>query len=184
MIIVDDFIKDEGLLAEIAADESFFANNGKYYWWNGFWNSPANTLKKRLIEYIWGERSPHSPLSTSGFEYWTGQHGEGHQPGLKMHTDKDEPLWEKTGEVVGPKVGSVFYPVPLDIDGGRLEIFSNTVNKEPEVIQPKFNRLIIFDAGGHFHRVTPVTRGVRSAIAINVWSAPPSGVSTLHLKRE
>ena len=35
----------------------------------------------------------------------------------------------------------------------------------------KFNRLVIFDAG-QLHAVTPVTKGTRKAIAINLWDSP------------
>jgi len=37
MIIVDDFIKDKTLLANIANDRKFFDNNGQYYWYDGWW---------------------------------------------------------------------------------------------------------------------------------------------------
>jgi predicted 2-oxoglutarate/Fe(II)-dependent dioxygenase YbiX len=92
-----------------------------------------------------------------------------------MHLDKDEALWKSTGEISSPIVGTVFYPVEMDIDGGYLEIFSNGSEKQPERIRAKHNRLIIFDAGGTHHRVTEVTRGTRSAIAINLWDKKPTG---------
>jgi predicted 2-oxoglutarate/Fe(II)-dependent dioxygenase YbiX len=66
----------------------------------------------------------------------------------------------------------------MDIDGGFLEIFINGRDGEPERIEAKYNRLIIFEAGKYLHRVTPVTRGVRSAIAVNLWSPPPTGVES------
>ena len=66
----------------------------------------------------------------------------------------------------------------MDIDGGYLEIFSNGEDKEPERIQPKFNRLIVFDAGNHTHCVSKVNKGLRSAIAVNLWEKAPSGVKS------
>ena len=45
-----------------------------------------------------------------------------------------------------------------------------------ERIQAKYNRLIIFDAGGCLHRVTNVEEGTRHAIAINLWETIPSAV--------
>ena len=188
MIIVDDFIKDGGLLSELANDTEFFNDNGQYMWWGGPWNSPASTLKQRLIEEIWIKNSPwdfprYEPIILSGFEYWTGQYSspeveDGRNDNLIMHYDKDEPLWNETGEVVTPIIGTVFYPVPMDIDGGYLEIFSRGRDAEPERIEAKYNRLIIFEAGKHLHRVSPVTRGDRYAIAINLWESPPSGVES------
>ena len=50
MIIIDDFIKDEQLLKDIENDKTFFGPNGDFMWWDGWWNSEANTVKKRLIE--------------------------------------------------------------------------------------------------------------------------------------
>ena len=43
------------------------------------------------------------------------------------------------------------------------------MDNEPEIVKPKFNRLIIFDAGNHEHTVQQVNSGLRSAIAINLW---------------
>ena len=187
MIIVDDFIKDAHLLQELDSDTTFFEQNGKYMWWGGPWNSPASTLKQRLIEEIWIKNSPwdfprYNPITLSGFEYWTGKYSpsdvnDGQNDNLNLHYDKDEPHWQQSGEVVIPLMGTVYYPKPMDIDGGFLEIFSNGPDKEPERIEAKYNRLIIFPAGEYLHRVTKVTRGTRYAIAINLWSPPPSGVS-------
>jgi len=188
MIIVDDFIKDESLLNEMNSDSTFFSQNGKYMWWGGPWNSKPSTLKQRLINEIWIKNSPwdfprYNPITLSGFEYWTGQYSpsdikDGSNDNLIMHYDKDEPVWRETGDIVTPIIGTIFYPKPMDIDGGYLEIYSRGRDMEPERIEAKYNRLIIFPAGEHLHRVTPVTRGTRYAIAINLWESPPSGVES------
>ena len=183
MIIIDNFIGDTALLNDIANDKTFFSQNGKYFWYDGWWNSPMNTIKKRLIYELWGPSSVHPAVKCEGFEYWTGQFGEGHRSELGPHFDKDEEHWLKTGgskngEVITPVMGSVFYPVPMDIEGGYLEIFKSDNDKNPERIQAKFNRLIVFEAGKYPHRVTEVTKGVRSAIAINLWEEAPTGVKS------
>lgn len=185
MIIVDDFIKDESLLEELKNDETFFDDNGSYMWWGGPWTSPASTLKQRLIEEIWIKNSPwdfprYNPIELSGFEYWTGRYSADDQnpSTLNMHFDKDEGLFKSEKKLVTPIIGTVFYPLPMDIDGGYLEIFSKGMDSEPERIQAKYNRLVIFPAGEYPHRVTEVTRGTRSAIAINLWDMPPSGVES------
>lgn len=177
MIIIDDFVQDSTLLREIELNkDEFFSDNGNYYWWDGWWASPEDSLKKRLIKYLWSDKSPHSPVTIRGFEYWTGQFGpDAGSDYLNMHVDKDEALWKDTGEISSPIVGTVFYPVPMDIEGGYLEIFNHGTDKEPERIEAKFNRLIIFDAGGTHHRVSKVTKGLRSAIAINLWDNKLSG---------
>lgn len=184
MIVIDNFIADTQLLEDIKNDPTFFSKNGKYFWYDGWWNSPMDSLKKRLIYELWGPSSVHPALKVEGFEYWTGQFGpDAKQDFLVMHKDKDEALWEKTGgskngKVVTPVIGSVFYPVPMDIEGGYLEIFTKGEDKEPERIEPKFNRLIVFGAGEYYHRVCKVEKGLRSAIAINLWEKAPSGVKS------
>jgi len=180
MIIVDDFIKDQSLLERIQNDTTFFSQNGQYMWWGGPWSTPASTLKQELIQEIWIRNSPwdfprYNPIILEGFEYWTGQYGDGGvDVKLGMHFDKDENLWNETGELRTPIIGSVFYPIPMDIDGGYLEIQSKEGDLT-ERIQAKFNRLILFDAGKYPHQVTEVNRGLRSAIAINLWESAPSG---------
>ena len=176
MIVMDNFIRDEKLLERIQNDETFFSKNGQYMWWDGWWNSQADTLKKELIQYIWGENSPMDSYSVGGFEYWTGQYGEGGvDTKLDTHFDKDEHLFETTGELSQPMIGTVFYPLDTDFEGGYLEIESGE-NGELERIKPVFNRLVIFSAGRYPHRVSPVTKGLRSAIAINLWWEAPSGL--------
>ena len=106
---------------------------------------------------------------------WTGVYGDGHeQTGLGKHYDKDETHWARTGgqnggEVLTPAIGTVFYPKDVPFEGGYLEIYSKGEENEPERIEAKYNRLVIFDAGNHLHRVTQITKGVRYAIAINLW---------------
>ena len=87
--------------------------------------------------------------------------------------DKDELHWKRTDqqEVITPVIGTVFYPRSTEHDGGYLEI--ERANGEVERIEPKFNRLVIFNAGEDKHRVTRVTNGVRYAIAINLWLTVP-----------
>ena len=192
MIIIDDFIKNERLLNDISKDDNFFGPNGDFHWWGGWFKdgdennihgSPeANTLKKQLIEEIWRWNSPwdfprYNPLYLSGVEYWTGVYGpDKPNKNLGNHYDKDELHFKRTGEVVKPLMGTVYYPKEMDIDGGYLEIYTNGTDSEPERIKPVYNRLIIFEAGEYVHTVTPVTRGTRYAIAVNLWSEPPVGV--------
>jgi hypothetical protein len=174
MIIIDNFIKDQTLLKEIEEDKTFFGPNGNFMWWDGWWNSDANTLKKRIIEHIWRYNSPDNSHTVRGFEYWTGVYGPDRpQNNLGNHFDKDELHFKNTGEVVSPVVGTIFYPKNVKFGGGYLEIEHDS---GVETIQAKYNRLIIFDAGNDLHRVTEVTSGIRHAIAINLWGTIPSAV--------
>ena len=93
----------------------------------------------------------------------------------------------KTKQVLGPKIGTVFYPCREieEMEGGDLwywDYYGADMmtpdhmlvypEKNPEVIKAKFNRLIIFDAS-KLHAVTKVTKGRRRAIAINLWDKKP-----------
>ena len=74
MIILDNFIKDQEFLNKIRNDKTFFDVKG-YHWWDGWWNSPANTIKKQLIDYIWRENCPQDHIyQIYGFEYWIGKY--------------------------------------------------------------------------------------------------------------
>ena len=60
-------------------------------------------------------------------------------------------------------IGTVYYPPQPEFEGGELIV--HTAGKD----KAQYNRLIIFPAGQHAHRVTHVTNGTRYAIAINLW---------------
>lgn len=173
MIIIDDFIKDQSLLDEISNDPSFFGPNGNYMWWDGWWNSPADTLKKRIIEQIFKS----NPLTTSkelekikkcaGFEYWTGKYGpEETFQDLDMHTDKDELAWDDYEKFNAPVIGCIYYPMNIPFEGGMLQLNHGYAY---ETILSKFNRLIMFKTGQIEHGVTPVFKGTRHALAINLF---------------
>ena len=167
MIIIDNFIEDKNLLDRIDKDETFFGPNGNFMWWDGWWSSPANTIKKELIEHIWRYNDPTRGYQIEGFEYWTGVYGPSKpNKDLGTHLDKDELLYKETGELVSPIIGTVYYPKNVDFEAGYLEIESGG---EVARIKATYNRLIIFPAGDHPHRVTQVTSGTRYAIAINLW---------------
>ena len=133
---------------------------------------------KKIIEYVWGHACPLSEsFSIEGFEYWTGIQSpsaleDGVKDNLPTHFDKDEALHKKTGEIVTPIMGSVYYPPGQSFRGGDLAIYTEE-GENPELIKAKPNRFIIFNAGEYLHEVTPVIEGVRHAIAINVWEKEP-----------
>jgi hypothetical protein len=179
-VVIDNFIKDQDLLRDISNDINFFSDPGVYYWWDGWWNGEAKSLKHRLIEHIWADNCPLSEaIAIRGFEYWTGiqtaDPNMGFENNLGGHFDKDEELFELTGKIVTPSMGTVYYPEQSEFEGGMLEIYSEGEDKEPEVVYAKPNRLVIFDAGKYVHSVRPVTKGTRKAIAINLWLTLPLG---------
>jgi hypothetical protein len=179
IVVIDNFLKDENLIRSIKEDKKFFADPGVYYWWDGWWNSPADTTKKVLIEQMWRYNSPlYHGYKISGVEYWTGIQTamveSGHKNHLVRHFDKDEAWFDKTGEIVSPVIGTVYYPIVDEtFEGGELLIYTEGADKAPEVIKALPNRMIIFDAGTVVHEVAPVTSGTRKAIAVNLWTNIP-----------
>jgi hypothetical protein len=178
--VFDNFIQDENLLKEIQDNyNDIFKEPGKYKYWNGWWNNPANNTTKKIIEYVWGENCPISKsYSINGFEYWTGIQTAKDvdtrwNDELPIHFDKDEAWWKETGEVVSPIIGSVYYPAGQDFDGGELSVYTDGRDSTPEVVKAKPNRFVIFKAGHDLHMVNTVTRGIRNAIAINLWEKEP-----------
>ena len=180
--------EDPLFLQEIVDNQDeIFRDPGIYKWWDGWWASEPKNILQRLIHTAWVSNCPiNKSFEISGIEYWTGiqSTSEDWNDHLVMHTDKDEKLWRETGRVVGPLVGTLYYPPGQDFDGGMLEIFSDGVDAEPERVKAKDNRLIIFPAGDYFHRVATVTRGTRRAIAFNLWAGTPTGVESGDLVRE
>ena len=178
--VFDNFIKDENLLKEIQDNyQDIFKDPGNYKYWNGWWYTPASNTTKKVIEYVWGT---HCPVAASynidGFEYWTGIQTaknveDGWSDNLNIHFDKDEAWWKESGEVVSPIIGSVYYPAGQDFDGGDLAVYTDGRDSTPEILKAKPNRFIVFQAGQDLHMVQQVTRGIRNAIAINLWEDEP-----------
>ena len=177
------------MLRQIQQSEEFWKLG--YHWYGGWWNNAATTLRQHLITYIWRDHCPiQERISLSGFEHWVGMYeadktvsNEGGNFSLISHFDKDEKLWETTGELVTPKIGTVFYPDPCndEMEGGYLKVWKthdSDFNAPYELIEAKYNRLVIFDAS-QLHAVTPVTKGTRKAIAINLWDSPLTDVDNM-----
>ena len=115
MIIQDDFF-DGITLSAIFDDESFFPlsmgegekvasapnmyndPNGSvfspYMFWDGWWRSPANTLRKEVVQAIWENNLPCPQDDILGFEYWTRTYMAGQY--LDTHVDEDTFLYEDT----------------------------------------------------------------------------------------
>ena len=189
MIIIDGFVKDTDLLRQIQQSEEFWKLG--YHWYDGWWNNVATTLRQHLITYIWRDHCPmHERISLSGFEHWVGIYkanetvsNDGGEFSLISHFDKDEKLWDSTGKIVTPKIGTIFYPDPCnnEMEGGYLKVWKThdtDFNAPYELIEAKYNRLVIFDAS-QLHAVTPVTKGTRKAIAINLWDSPLSDAKNM-----
>jgi hypothetical protein len=215
MIVKDNYL-DKDLYDEVLKDSLFFpqsmGNEDKiaahlmmyheessscyspFMFWDGWWRSPADTLKKQVIKQIWSENMEWPCEDVLGFEYWTRSYSPGQY--IDAHVDEDTFLYKKNKSFQGPILGCIYYGIE-NKDGGFLEIHKKTLidgNKETldqiknntspiedrERIAYKGNRLIIFDAGHLVHSTTPSKSGLRQVLVVNVWhkNNPPEALSS------
>lgn len=166
-----------------------------YMFWDGWWRSPTNSLKKEVIKKIWEDKMPWSLEEILGFEYWTRTYTPGQY--LDTHVDEDTFLYEDKKIFKGPIYGCVYYAVENN-DGGFLEIHEKSlVDGSFEVLEKnnikeyisseekrtkvkyKGNRLITFDSGHIVHNTTPANSGLRQVLVVNIWHKdnPPTALN-------
>jgi len=220
LFVVDNFIKDQDLIDQIKNDDSFFpsemdgenigqTNNyyhdekadcyAPYMFWDGWWNSPANSLRKKVVELIWSDPLVANLLDVNeveGFEYWCRTFTPGQY--LDIHVDEDTFAYAKDRTFNAPFVGCVWYGFS-DNTGSFLELHDGRIEGSPENaleqehIRPLLsppgeverirsvpNRLVVFEAGRRIHNATAVTSGKRQVMVVNVWhkNSPPSALNT------
>ena len=165
MIVIDNFVSEEYILKEFTKKSTWNTlKNSSYQEWNGM-DYIENTI---LGDFIWKVKNKFwEEYTWSHFEYWDNQITE--QKELKWHVDRNEAKYRETAEVLLPLAGAVWYGYPHDVWGGYLEIQNES--KYPtdiERIQPVYNRLVVFDVS-KLHRVSPVFKGTRYGLQINLW---------------
>ena len=225
MYVQDNFITDKDLIEAIKQDDTFFppimdtvegrdnlgGQNGLMYhskaspsfapfmFWDGWWNSPTDTLKKQVIQTIWQnpDKRDFDLEDVVGFEYWTRTYVP--PQSLSPHLDQDVFRYAQDKTFNAPISGCVWYGFTEAGEGGMLEIHQPRVEGSPpeileadqiiaflnppderERIAYKPNRLIVFDAGRRFHEVTTTKSGTRQVMVINVWhkDSPPMALKT------
>ena len=180
------------------------------YWWSGWWNRKPKNMNELLIEYIMKHNNPLEYYASTnegffmhnkfkGFEYWTHIHSNDKithnkteiipRKNLGWHTNKDDITYERYGKLIHPLLSVIYWPIPMEVEGGYLEISSireldspeesdletcNQCNQEiytdnVQRIQPKYNRIVIFDPS-YYHRVLDVEKGIRYTFVIDIWS--------------
>jgi len=206
MLIIDSFL-DKSTRAEVLGTKGFFpelrgnetnissiinsyhARDAEYYspfyFWQGWWESEADTIKKVVIRKIWEHNLPCPIGEILGFEYWTRSYKTGQYHGV--HVDNDTFLYADCQISNGPLIGSVYYGEdnkdggfleihkPILVDGlvsvlekGVIETFLSG-ESEIERVAYKGNRLIIDDFGHRMHSTTPFPSGCRQALVVSVW---------------
>jgi len=215
--VADNFIGNTDIADEVKASTDFFPeamldddNIGKYLngyhteqascyapymYWDGWWNSPADTLRKQVIQRIWEPVIPEPEQNVLGFEYWV----RTFMPGqfLGRHVDEDTFMYEEFKWFQGPSIGCVWYGFseaegsfleihqagieegPFSIDAEKTDLISSPpAHRERIAYRP--DRLIIFDAGHRLHETTEVLSGIKQVMVVNVWAVGtmPHALST------
>jgi hypothetical protein len=177
MRVIDNFVQDDHILEAVMHEGVWQTLPQQTRWYSGWWKQRATNIWHDLIYKIW--KDVPRITEAKGFEYWGNTLGEGFERGLGVHKDKDEILRDRTGEIVTPTLGAVYYPYPSMFEGGYLEIFNDDDFDKKERLAPVFNRLVVFNPS-HYHRVTPVYHGYRRAFVVNVWMDHLPEVAKIH----
>lgn len=208
-VIFDEAITDRDLLSEIESNRGIFPESmgdtdrvgitttqyhdagvdcyAPFMFWDGWWNSTANTTRKKMIKNLLENRIPIPVNEICGIEYWTRTFSPGQY--LDWHVDEDTFLYERSKEFNCPKVGFVYYPHYNKENESYLIISNAAVHGNPVAalerghiygmmefapgqtsIQYRPNRLVMFDAGRSIHKTTKSDNAERRVMVINVWT--------------
>lgn len=160
MRVIDNFLNDD----------EWHKFNDLSLWANKISNNfvPVDELGDSFLETIvskiWDTFSLDHREEISYYEYWTNFLNKD-EP-LEWHIDKDEVMYEQNQKIDKPMYGAVLYP-EHHISGGFLEIEHS--KGQLERLAPEPNRLVLFEAGDKYHRVSPIHYGQRRTFATNIW---------------
>lgn len=118
-----------------------------------------NDIHNRLleqVEYFIGSKE------TIGVEQWA-FHSE-LTPLPDLHQDRDEELFDRTGELSFPMCSCIAYLSIEDLEGANLQIGEN-------IIVPKTGMLVLI-APAVWHKVSEYKKGKRLSINYNFWDKP------------
>jgi hypothetical protein len=164
--VLDDFLDDPDLVTAMHELHVKLLPNpvrGAAVW--SFGDSDLTPSPPRAVKLFVGHAlsSAWRGVSPRAVEYWSNIMCPGDQ--LRVHFDKDEVLYQATGEVVTPLFSTVYYLDADGVVGGELELQGRTIS-------PRSNRAVVFS--GHLqHRVRPILDGVRRSFVFNGWAHRP-----------
>jgi len=173
MIIIDNYIKDVTFFNSIRCRETWeeYDRINKYEHTENTLIYDKDSKEKNILERFIESLLEDNYLQLSQYkyskvEYWANCLSK--DKPLDWHQDKDEVLLQKTGELVHPQVGIIWYAMIDEVVGGYLEIDHEDIARNYERIKPVENRLIVFNPV-KFHRVSKIFSGTRYGLQINLW---------------
>lgn len=164
-------------------------------YWTTFWydfGPPRNVVEEAVLEL---REKYAGDFGARGVEWWLGRTDLRRVP-IELHADRDNHLWDETGELRHPKVSSVLYF--NKVKGGALVVYDQKPSRDASrliparphdwaIAAPRPNRFVHFP-GNRIHavldannelpgkplRVPPMP--LRWALVVNWWGRRPHKV--------
>lgn len=164
MLLIDDFLP-EGDLKYRLCHSALWVENRSWQW--QYIDAPVVNVFEDFLSYVWKNFQLQDII---GWEYWTKCLTVGDR--LDFHSDNNT---INPNDLMGHplkfgKCGLSYYAQNELPDGGYLMIQRD--NGEIERIQPKPNRLVIFDSKTP-HGVSVINKGIRSSLISVAWDEKP-----------
>ena len=167
MLLIDDFLP-EGDLKEELWDESLWVKNSHWRWQN-IDDDPINVFEQ-FSTLVWKKIYSNHIDGITGWEYWTKALKTGNQLGFHQDNNTIDPN-DLKGQPLKFAKFSFSYLAQKELPKGGYLLLQRQ-NGEIERIQPKPNRLVIFDSET-FHTVSLITEGIRSSLISVAWDEKP-----------
>ena len=151
--VIDNFLKDFENIRNHLLNTLNESNPGQpdthnnmYFWCDIDQKNPFSNICDQILNKI---KSHYDMSKCVGYEVWT--QNQSFVNNGNYHLDKDEHLMKTTGQIKFPICSAILY-ITADLADGTGELFLELDNGKNDVITPKANRFIMFDAGIN-HRV-------------------------------
>jgi len=153
---IDNFLSKEEI-AKVFTEKSFKPFTVRWH------TLPSKSFyQNKILQEI---KNDFTDLSSAvGIEEWH-QDADWFLP--EEHIDKDEALYETTGEVKLPLCSAILYLRVENLVGANLKLVRDTVE-----VTPKPGTLVLLSPG-LLHSITDYESGKRISLNMNIWDSPP-----------
>jgi len=153
---IDNFLSKEEI-AKVFTEKSFKPFTVRWH------TLPSKSFyQNKILQEI---KNDFTDLSSAiGIEEWH-QDADWFLP--EEHIDKDEALYETTGEVKLPLCSAILYLRVENLVGANLKLVRDNVE-----ITPKSGTLVLLSPG-LLHSITDYESGKRISLNMNIWDSPP-----------
>jgi hypothetical protein len=153
---IDNFLSKEEI-AKVFTEKSFKPFTVRWH------TLPSKSFyQNKILQEI---KNDFTDLSSAvGIEEWH-QDADWFLP--EEHIDKDEALYETTGEVKLPLCSAILYLKVENLVGANLKLVRDNVE-----VTPKPGTLVLLSPG-LLHSITDYESGKRISLNMNIWDSPP-----------